>query len=156
MKVLSNTSWGADKVPLMRIYTSLVCSKLDYGVPVFGSAAKSTLKMLDSVHHQGLRIATGAFGTTPIPSLHVISGEPSLELRRHRLSLSYFRKTKNDESRPQHKVIKRIFGSLFSVRLPFTPTFGFRIGEILRYLEIFNFTVVSNVEDPPSLEVDAT
>ncbi|GBM11149.1 hypothetical protein AVEN_243020-1 [Araneus ventricosus] len=71
MKVLSNTSWGADKVSLMRIYRSLVRSKLDYGVPVHGSAAKSTLKMLDSVHHQGLRIATGAFRTTPIPSLHV-------------------------------------------------------------------------------------
>ncbi|GBN53979.1 hypothetical protein AVEN_75827-1 [Araneus ventricosus] len=58
MKVLSSTSWGADKVSLMRIYRSLVRSKLDYGVPVYGSAAMSTLKMLDSVHHQGLRIAT--------------------------------------------------------------------------------------------------
>ncbi|GBL72884.1 RNA-directed DNA polymerase from mobile element jockey [Araneus ventricosus] len=87
MKVLSSTSWGADKVSLMRIYRSLVRSKLDYGVPVYGSAAKSTLKMLDPLHHQGLRIVTGAFRTTPIPSLHVISGEPSLELRRRRLSL---------------------------------------------------------------------
>ncbi|GBN79295.1 hypothetical protein AVEN_125135-1 [Araneus ventricosus] len=42
MNVLSNTSCGADKVPLMRIYRSRVCSKLDYGVPLFGSAAKST------------------------------------------------------------------------------------------------------------------
>ncbi|GBM57361.1 hypothetical protein AVEN_127095-1 [Araneus ventricosus] len=90
---------------------SLVRSKLDYGVPVYGSAAKSTLKILDSVHHQGLRIATRAFRTTPIPSLHVISGEPSLELRRHRLSLS--------------------------------------IGEILRYFEIEDFPMVSNIEDPP-------
>ncbi|GBN15389.1 hypothetical protein AVEN_233919-1 [Araneus ventricosus] len=150
MKVLSNTSWGADKVSLMRIYRSLVRSKLDYGVPVYGSAAKSTLKMLDSVHHQGLRIATGAFRTTPIPSLHVISGEPSLELRRHRLSLSYFYKIKSDESHPQHyKVINPIFGSLFSVRLSFTPTFGFRIGEILKYFEIEDFPMVSNIEDPP-------
>ncbi|GBL84435.1 hypothetical protein AVEN_117196-1 [Araneus ventricosus] len=148
MKVLSNTSWGADKVSLMRIYRSLVRSKLDYGVPVYGSAAKSTLKLLDSAHHQGLRIATGAFRTTPIPSLHVISGEPSLELRRHRLSLSYFYKIKSDESHPQHyKVINPIFGSLFSVRLSFTPTFGFRIGEILRYFEIEDFPIVSNIED---------
>ncbi|GBN20509.1 RNA-directed DNA polymerase from mobile element jockey, partial [Araneus ventricosus] len=100
MKVLSSSSWGADKVSLMRIYRSLVRSKLDYGVPVYDSAAKSSLKMFcpsvhDSVHHQGLRIATGAFRTTPIPSLQVISGEPSLELRRHRLSLSYFYKIKS-------------------------------------------------------------
>ncbi|GBL80547.1 hypothetical protein AVEN_225242-1 [Araneus ventricosus] len=150
MKVLSNTSWGADKVSLMRIYRSLVRSKLDYGVPVYGSASKSTSKMLDSLHHQGLRIATGAFRTTPIPSLHVISGEPSLELRRHRLSLSYFYKIMSDESHIQHyKVINPIFGFLFSVRLSFTPTFGFRIGEILRYFEIEDFLLVSNVEDPP-------
>ncbi|GBM80448.1 hypothetical protein AVEN_57287-1 [Araneus ventricosus] len=98
----------------------------------------------------GLRIATGAFRTTPIPSLHVISGEPSLDLRRRRLSLSYFYKIKSDESHPQHyKVINPIFGSLFSVRLSFTLTFGSRIGEILRYFEIEDFPVVSNVEDPP-------
>ncbi|GBM23723.1 hypothetical protein AVEN_257634-1 [Araneus ventricosus] len=108
MKVLSSTSWGADKVSLIKIYRSLVRSKLVYGVSEYGSAAKSTLKMLDSVHHKGLRIATGAFRTTPIPSLHVIS-----------------------------------------VRLSFTPTFGFRIGEILRYFEIEDFPVVSIVEDPP-------
>ncbi|GBO19702.1 hypothetical protein AVEN_45377-1, partial [Araneus ventricosus] len=151
MKVLLNTSWGADKVWLMRIYRSLVRSKLDYGVPVYNSAAKSTLKMLDSVH-QGLRIATGAFKTTPIPSLHVISGEPSLELRRHRLSLSYLYKIKSDESHPQqYKVINPIFGSLLSVRLSLTPTFGFRIGEILRFFEIEDFPMVSNVENPPLL-----
>ncbi|GBL93762.1 hypothetical protein AVEN_166798-1 [Araneus ventricosus] len=147
MKVLSNASW--DKVSLMRIYRYLVHSKLDYGASVYGSAAKSTLKILDSVHHQGLRIATGAFKTTPIPSLHVVSGEPSLEIRRHRLSFSTFYKIKSDEFHPQHKVINLIFGSLFSVKLSFTPTFGFRIGEILRYFEIEDFPIISNVEGLP-------
>ncbi|GBL82825.1 hypothetical protein AVEN_106351-1 [Araneus ventricosus] len=150
MKVLTNTSWGADKVSLMRIYRSLVRSKLDYGASVYGSAAKSTLKILDSVHHQGLRLPTGAFRTTPIPSLHVISGEPSLELRRHRLSLSTFYKIKSDEFHPQHyKVINPIFGSLFSVGLSFTLTFGLRIGEILRYFEIEDFPIISNIEGLP-------
>ncbi|GBL73838.1 hypothetical protein AVEN_230795-1 [Araneus ventricosus] len=106
--------------------------------------------MLDLVHLQGLRIATGAFRTTPIPSLHVVSDEPSLELRPHRLSLSYFYKIKSDEYHPQHfKIINPIFRSLFSVRLSITPTFGFRIGEILSYFEIEDFPIVSNVADPP-------
>ncbi|GBN63243.1 hypothetical protein AVEN_201384-1 [Araneus ventricosus] len=113
--------------------------------------------MLDSFHNQGLRLATGAFRTNPILSLHVISGEPSVELRRHRLVLSYFYKIKSDESHPQHyKVINLIFGSLFSVRLSFTPTFVFRIGEILRYFEIEDFPIVSNVGGPPSLAGDTT
>ncbi|GBM83251.1 hypothetical protein AVEN_79344-1 [Araneus ventricosus] len=128
MKVLSNTSWGADKVSLIRIYRSLVRSKLDYGMPVYGSASKSTLKMLDSVHRQGFRIATGAFRTTPIPSLHVISGEPSLELRRHRDYLS------------------RTFIKLRAMSLILNIT---RIGEILRYFEIEDFPIVSNVDVAP-------
>ncbi|GBM04788.1 hypothetical protein AVEN_20225-1 [Araneus ventricosus] len=114
----------------MRIYRSLVRSKLDYGLPVYGSAAKSTLKILDSVHHQELRIATTTFRTIPIPSLHVIIGKPSLELRRHRPSLSYFYKIKSDESHPQHyKVINPIFGSLFSVGISFTPTLASELGK---------------------------
>ncbi|GBM75697.1 hypothetical protein AVEN_87387-1 [Araneus ventricosus] len=98
----------------MKIYRSLVRSNLDYGAPVYGSASNYTFKMLDSVHHQGLRLATEAFRTTPILSLHIISGEPSLELRRHRLSLSYFYKIKSDESDPQHyKVITLFLGLYF-------------------------------------------
>ncbi|GBM81336.1 hypothetical protein AVEN_50796-1 [Araneus ventricosus] len=121
---------------------------LDNKAPVYGSAAKSTLKILYSVHHKGLRIATGAFRTTRILSLHVINGEPSLELRRHRLSLSTFYKIKGDEFHLQHyKVINPSFGSLFSVGLSFTPIFGFGIGEILRYFEIEYFPFISNDVD---------
>ncbi|GBL79490.1 hypothetical protein AVEN_92646-1 [Araneus ventricosus] len=35
------------------------------------------------------------------------------------------------------------------VRLSFTPTFGFRIREILRYFEIEDFPIISNFEGPP-------
>ncbi|GBL73940.1 hypothetical protein AVEN_230876-1 [Araneus ventricosus] len=102
--------------------------------------------MLDSVRHQGLRIATGAFRTTPIPSLHVVSDEPSLELRHHRLSLSTFCKIKSDEFHPQHgKVINPIFGSLFS---DFHPNFWLQNWEILRRFEI-DFPIFSNVEGLP-------
>ncbi|GBM30071.1 hypothetical protein AVEN_88283-1 [Araneus ventricosus] len=149
MKVLSNTSWVADKVSLMRISCSLEAGLWSASIRL---SCQVHFKNVRLGHHQGLRIATGAFRTTRIPSLHVIRGEPSLELRRHRLlykSLSYFYKIKSDESHPQHyKVINAIFGSLFSVRLSFTSTFGFRIGEILRYFEIEDFPIVSNVEDP--------
>ena len=78
MKVLSNTSWGADRSTLLYLYRSLIRSKLDYGSIVYGSARKSYLQMLDSVHHQGLRLALGAFRTSPITSLYVEADEPSL------------------------------------------------------------------------------
>ena len=60
LKVLSNTSWGADRSTLLHLYRSLIRSKLDYGSIVYGSARKSYLQMLDTVHHQGLRFGFGS------------------------------------------------------------------------------------------------
>ena len=56
LKVLSNTNWEGDR-SVLHLYRSLVRSKLDYGSIVYGSARKSYLKCLDTIHHQGLRLA---------------------------------------------------------------------------------------------------
>ena len=65
---------------------------MDYGSIVYGSARKSYLKPLDTIHHQGLRLALGAFRTSPIESLYAESNEPSLYIRREKLSLQYVTK----------------------------------------------------------------
>ena len=41
-----------------------------------------SLKCLDTIHHQGLRLALGAFHTSPVESLYAESNEPSLYTRR--------------------------------------------------------------------------
>ena len=64
------------------LYRSLVRSKLDYGSIIHGSARKSYLQMLDPIHNQGLRLALGAFRTSPVASLYVEADEPSLYSRR--------------------------------------------------------------------------
>ena len=87
LKVLSHTNWGADRTVLLQLYRSLIRSKLDYGSIEYGSARKSYLMMLDTVHHQGLRLALGAFRTSPVESLYVEAEEPSLYLRREKLAL---------------------------------------------------------------------
>ena len=56
------------------------------------SARKSYLKSLDTIHHQGLRLALGAFRTSPVESLYAESNEPSLYIRREKLSLQYVTK----------------------------------------------------------------
>ena len=87
--MLSNTDWGGDRSVLLNLYRSLVRSKLDYGSIVYGSARKSYLKCLDTIYHQGLRLALGAFRTSPVESLYAESNEPSLYTRREKLSLQY-------------------------------------------------------------------
>ena len=43
---LSHISWGADQTTLLKLYRSLVRSKLDYGCIIYGSARKSFYKCL--------------------------------------------------------------------------------------------------------------
>ena len=104
LKVLSHTSWGADRTTLLHLYRSLIRSKLDYGSIVYGSARKSYLQMLDTVHNQGLRLALGAFRTSPVSSLNVEADEPSLWLRREKLSLQYAIRLAANPSNPAFEV----------------------------------------------------
>ena len=46
LKVLSHTSWGADRTTLLKLYRSLVRSKLDYGCIIYGSDENYIFKCL--------------------------------------------------------------------------------------------------------------
>ena len=105
IKVVANQEWGADKSVLLNLYRSLIRSKLDYGCIVYGSARPSYLKMLNTIHHQGLRLAIGAFRTSPVESLYIEAGELPLEERRIKLSLQYITKLKSIPSNPAYKCV---------------------------------------------------
>ena len=82
LRVDAHTDWGADKSTLLKLYKSLVRLKLDYGCFIYGSARKSYLRCLDSIHHLGLRLALGALLNSPAKSLYVEANEVPLNLRR--------------------------------------------------------------------------
>lgn len=82
MKAITGTKWGADEETLLMFHEALILSTLEYGSEVYNSASKTQLKKVDSIHHQGLRIATGAFRTTPCESLYGLTGKLSMERRR--------------------------------------------------------------------------
>lgn len=108
IKTLKNTYWGADANTLLRIYRSIIRSKIDYGSPIYGSAKDNVLKKLDSIHNMGVRFALGAFRTSPIASLLAESGEPPLKIRRELLSSGYVIKIR---SQPSHPTFKTLFGT---------------------------------------------
>ena len=70
LRVVAHTDRGVDKSTL-QLYRSLVRSKLDYRCFIYGSAWKSYLRCLDSIHHLCLRLALGALRTSPFKSLYV-------------------------------------------------------------------------------------
>ena len=105
LKVIDNTEWGADRKVILRLYRSLVRSKLDYGCIVYGSAHTSYLQMLDPIHNLGLRLCIGAFRTSPLESLYVDAHEPCLGARRAMLSLQYASKIKSLPKHPAHNAV---------------------------------------------------
>ena len=132
LKVLSHTSWGADRTTLLHLYRSLIRSKLDYGSLVYGSAKKSYLQMLDTVHNQGLRLALGAFRTSPISSLNVEADEPSLWLRREKLSLQYAIRLAANPSNPAFEVtFPPQFQEYYERKPNAIKSFGLRIAPLL-------------------------
>ena len=127
LKVLSHQSWGSDRLCLLRIYRSVVRSRLDYGSFVYGSAKASVLKMLDPIHNQGLRLSVGAFRTSPVPSLYAEANEVSLEKRRFALGFMYSLRVRSVPLHPAHDpVVKIRFQRTFQNKPSFVPPFALR------------------------------
>ena len=101
---------------------------MDYGSIIYGSARKTYLKILDTVHHQGLRLALGAFRTSPIPSLYVEADEPSLSERRVKLSLQYITKLKSNPTNPAYEcVFEPMYTTLFERKTTAISPLGIRM-----------------------------
>ena len=150
LRGLGHTDWGADRIVLLRLYRSLVCSKLDYGCIVYGSAHQSILKQLDPVHHQGLRIALGAFRTSPAQSLYIEAHEPSLTTHQLKLSLNYVLKLKSLPENPAYScVFEPENTELFEESESKVPPLGIRI---LPHMEKSKLNL-NLVDDAPLLDI---
>jgi len=90
LRCIAHRDWGADRLTMLRLYRSLIRSKLDYGCVIYASAKDSVLDTLNPVHNQALRICTGAFRSSPVVSLHAETGEPPLNNRRMQLLAQYY------------------------------------------------------------------
>ena len=137
LRVVSSMDWGADRKVLLRLYRTLVRSKLDYGCIVYGSARQSYLRKLDSIHNQGLRLALGAFRTSPVNSLYAEANEPSLNLRRKKLSLQYYLKLKANRENPTHKaVFEPLYKDEFTQKDRIIPPFSLRCEADMNCIDI--------------------
>lgn len=82
LRAVTGQRWGVDEKSLLLFNEALVVSTLEYGVESYSSASKSALQRLDAIYNDGLRVATGAFRTTPVESLYALTGKMSLGDRR--------------------------------------------------------------------------
>ena len=152
LRVVAHTDWGADKFTLLKLYRSLVQSKLDYGCFIYGSARKSYLCCLDSIHHLGLRLALGALRTSPVESLYVEANEAPLSLRREKLALQYFTKLQSCPSNPAFDcTINPKYQEFFARKQSAIPIFGICVKSLLEHSNISNNNVHETIipEVPP-------
>ena len=99
LKLLSNTAWGADRKLLLKLYMALIKPKLDYGCEAYSSACNTLLASLQPIQNTALRIATGAYRTSPVVSLHAETGVKQLERYRDIKMLSYLLRLKAHNDR---------------------------------------------------------
>ena len=126
LRVVGHTDWGADKSTLLKLNRTLVRSKLDYGSAVYGSTKEFILKELNPIHPI-LRIALGAFRTSPVQSLYAKAGEPSLKHRRLKLSLNYNLKIRSLFENPCYDLVTSPPPPELFERSKSVPPFGTRI-----------------------------
>ena len=156
---MSHRDWGGDSQTLLKLYRTLVRSKLDYGSIVYGSARKSYLQMLDPIQNLSLRLCLGAFRTSPIESLQVEANEPPLGIRRNRLALQYAIKVKSNSTNPTHQsIFDPRYSTLFENRPKTIPPFSLRVQNIFSNINL-DLAVVSPYQlptiDPWTLKLPA-
>ena len=105
IRVVAHLKWGGDRDTLLMLYRAIVRSKFDYGCIVYGTASNTNLRQLDSIHISGLRLALGAFCTSPVSSLYTEANEAPLEERRLKLSMYYYVKTRACIDNPAHHAL---------------------------------------------------
>lgn len=107
MRTICGKTWGAQREVLLRIYKALIRSKLDYAAIVYASAKESHLRRLDPVHNAGIRLATGAFRSSPVDSLYAEAAEPPLAVRRQFLACQHIAKLRSNPGHPTYKTVFR-------------------------------------------------
>ena len=147
IRVVAHLKWGGDRDTLLMLYRAIVRSKFDYGCIVYGTASNTNLRQLDSIHNSGLRLALGAFCTSPMSSLYTEANEAPLEERRLKLSMHYYVKTLACIDNPAHHALHkfdRTTWDLYAPRpngrggmtRPPAPPIGLKIEEAMTSAEI--------------------
>lgn len=109
IRSISSHKWGASQKILLHLYNIFIRSRLDYGCTVYQSATNSIKALLEPIQNECLRIASGAFKSTPVPNLQIICNQMPLEMRRQLLTLKY-----------HYKMKSHIYNPAFSASVPTT------------------------------------
>ena len=87
--MLKGTSWGVSKEPLLSIFRALIRPIIEYGMEVYFNSSDSSLKQVEKIQNECLRICAGALRSTPINCLQHYCNEMPLKIKFQQLCLYY-------------------------------------------------------------------
>jgi ribonuclease HI len=131
LKMLSHPTYGTDRELLLRLHNLLILPVIEYGCSIYASAPSKILSTLDSVHNNGIRISTGAYRTSPTPSLLIDSGQLSLEIRREKQTILYGIKILTMPDHPLFAITSNLLKSNLQ-NMHKTQSIPYRFKELIR------------------------
>lgn len=140
LKCVSHHTWGADRTIMLRLYRSIIRSKLDYGSFIYCTASKSALELLNPIHNAAIRLCTGAFRSSPVISLYADSGEAPLHVRRNQLMLQYYARSQQLPTSPVFEYV-RVDDDVEEIEDYVNQPMNLRIGKAIREVNV-NFNVM--------------
>ena len=160
MKRIAGKSWGSNYKSLIIFYKSYIRSKLDYGCILYNSASQVLLKKLDVIQSAALRIATGAFKSSPIIALHVETNIPPLPYwRKMRIATGYLKIQNSNFNHPLFQLFSRDLNYMQSLnwasnrQVPFLIRASYLLNTLgQNWSEFMNTPVVSPL--PPWFSID--
>ena len=106
LRHLTSLSWGADMQSLLRLYIMLLKPKLDYGSEVY--ATSPTVATLEPIQNEVMRIASGAFRSSPIPSLLAVTNLKPLSHYRFIKLINTYLRIQSSPSHPLRNMIRAV------------------------------------------------
>lgn len=93
IKILSHSFYGSDPELLIKLHRVMVLPIIQYGSIAFCTANDVSLRLLDPINNQGIRLSLGAFRTSPVESLLAEANQKPLSLLRMESHIRYMLKT---------------------------------------------------------------
>ena len=89
LRMLKGSNWGMSQDALLSLYRALIRPIIEYGMEIYFNCSDSTLKIIETLQHECLRICTGALRSTPIDCLQHYCNEMPLKIKFQQLCLYY-------------------------------------------------------------------
>lgn len=130
--IITNINFGPSTKTLALLFKSLVRSKTDYGLMVYGAARKTTLNRIDVATRSIIRMILGSRQSSPVETLYVDLGLEPATARKNWLSTSYIVKMSNRPNNPTYATVFNLFHSKEVWPIRSTPSILKEVAELSR------------------------